>query len=127
MKKLLRATILLSLLSLLILPMVASAQVCGNGVCEPPTETPTGCSQDCAAPVVDPFAALNSIINWLFILLLITAVIFIIIAAFYFVTASGNPEQTAKARNFVLYALVGVLVAFLARGLIILVRRVAGQ
>ncbi len=64
---------------------------------------------------------LDSIFNYLFATLLIVAAIFIIIAAFFFVTAAGDPDKTKKARDFVLYALIGVLVAFLSKGLIYLV------
>ena len=62
--------------------------------------------------------ALNSIVNWLFTVLLIVAVIFILIAAFNFITAAGDPEKVKTARQFVIYALIGVVVAFLARGLV---------
>lgn len=69
----------------------------------------------------DPIAVLNRIANWLFAILLIVAAIAIIIAAFQFVTASGDPEKVGSARQFVLYAMIGVLVALLAKGLIALV------
>ena len=73
-------------------------------------------------PETDIMILLGSVMNWMFAVLLIVAAIFIIIAAFHFVTASGDPEKTKTARNFVLYALIGVLVAFAARGLVELVR-----
>jgi hypothetical protein len=79
-----------------------------------------------AAPNIDFLGALNAITNWLFSILLIVAAIFIIIAGYYFVTASGDPEKTSKARNFVLWALIGVLVGFLAKGLVILVGVILG-
>lgn len=67
---------------------------------------------------------LNRIVNWLFTILLVVAAIFIIIAGYYFVTASGNPETVSKARNFVMYALIGVGVAVASRGLVYLVRQI---
>jgi len=78
------------------------------------------------APNLNVMLALDNIVNWLFTILLVVAAIFIVVAAFYFVTASGAPEKVEMARNFVLYALVGVLVAFLAKGLIYLVRIISG-
>ncbi len=60
----------------------------------------------------------------MFTILLVVAAIFIIIAAFYFVTAAGNPETISKARNFVLYALIGVMVAAMARGLVYMVQKI---
>jgi hypothetical protein len=56
---------------------------------------------------------------------MVVAVIYIIMAAFNFVTAAGDPEKVTKARNFVLYALIGVLVAFAAKGLINLISKIA--
>ena len=68
---------------------------------------------------------LDRIINYLFVILLIAAIIFIIIAGFYFVTAVGDPEKFHKAKMMLLYALIGVLVAISAKGLVILVIRMA--
>jgi len=73
------------------------------------------------APNLDVMVVLQSVINWLFAILLVIAALCIIIAAYFFVTAAGNPEQTAKARTFVLYAIVGLIVAFLAKGIVALV------
>ncbi len=101
---------------------------CGNSVCESTLgESPNNCPSDCPpAPSRDVMVVLNNVINWIFIILLVIAVIFILMAAYYFVTASGNPEQVTRARNFVLYALVGVLVAFMARGLVALIKAIVG-
>ena len=78
------------------------------------------------APDVDIFVALESLTNWMFTLLLIIAVIFLILAAFTFITASGDPDKVGKARNFVLYALIGIAVAVAARGLVSLVQIIMG-
>jgi len=60
---------------------------------------------------IDLIQVLINVRNWLFTILLIVAVIFIIIAGYNFVTAQGDPDKVRTARNFVLYALVGVAVA----------------
>ena len=70
------------------------------------------------APEVEPIGALETIIDIVFTVLIVLAVLFLIIAGFYFVTASGNPEQIGKARNMVIWAIVGVVVALLARGIV---------
>lgn len=69
--------------------------------------------------------ALYSVRDWLFYILLTVAAIFIIVAAYHFVTAAGDPEKIKTARHFVLYALIGVLVAFMATGLVKLVEWIA--
>lgn len=73
---------------------------------------------------LDVMVVLEKLTNSLFAILLIVAAIAIIIAGYYFVTASGDSEKTKKARDFVLYALVGVLVAFIAKGLVYLVNTI---
>ena len=102
MKKLLTG---ITLASLLVAPAIAVAQT-GN------VPDMTG------GETID---ALERLVDWLFTILLIVAVIFLVIAAFGFITASGDPEKVAKSRNFVLYALIGVAVAVAARGLVALV------
>jgi phosphoglycerol transferase MdoB-like AlkP superfamily enzyme len=83
-------------------------------------------AQSTSAPNVDIFQALDTLTNYLFTILLIVAVIFLIIAAFTFITASGDPDKVGKARNFVLYALIGVAVGVAARGLVALVQTIMG-
>jgi len=75
---------------------------------------------------LDVMEVLERIVDWLFTILLVVAAIFIVVAAYYFVTATGNPETVSRARNFVMYALIGVAVAVASRGLVALVRRIVG-
>jgi len=125
MKKVLVSLILVSIL---VVPAMASAgwleeigRVFGIGVgggVKPPGGT--------TAPAVDVIVVLDNLVDWLFAILLIIAAIAIIVAAYFFVTAAGDPDKTKKARDFVLYALVGVLVGISAKGLVALVRKIAG-
>ena len=64
--------------------------------------------------------------DWMFTFLLVVAVIMIVASGFLFITAAGDAEKVKKARNLLIYALVGVAVALLANGLIALVRMVIG-
>jgi len=105
----------LTLISLLAVPAIASADLWGDLF-------GTGGTSPETVPDTDVMVILGSVMNWMFAILLVVAAIFIILAAFMFVTASGDPDKTKTARNFVLYALIGVLVAFAARGLVELVR-----
>ncbi len=50
------------------------------------------------------------------------AVILVLIGAYYYVTAGGDAEKTKTARTYILYALVGVILALLARGIVALIR-----
>jgi len=103
-------------LGILLLPVLAGAQV--NPV-QPGTGSVPNQSQDV-------FTVISTIINWLFYILLIAAVFIVIWAAFTFLTAAGDPEKVAKARNLILYAVVAIVVAFLAKAIILLVASAIG-
>lgn len=106
----------LTVVSLLVLPVVSLAQVVS------PTETiPTIITQP-----GDIIVIIDAIANWIFVILLAVAVIFVLIAAFQFLTSGGAPERISAARTNLLYAVVGVAVAVLARGFITLVKTIAG-
>jgi len=49
------------------------------------------------------------------------AVLMIVIAGFRFVIAQGSPQEVTKARNTILYALIGLVVALAAEAIVALV------
>jgi len=67
---------------------------------------------------------LDRITNWLLGILITVAVIFLIIAGFFFVTSVGDPERAKKARYFVLWALVGVVVGIASKAMVAFVQEV---
>lgn len=67
--------------------------------------------------------------NWAFGLLIVLAAAFIFYAAFLYLTAqsTGKAEENInKAKNFILYAVVAIIVGFLARGLVSIVTGLLG-
>jgi len=92
----------LFLVSFLFLPVFGMAQI---GVGE-------------EAPHIDPITAIEQITNILFGLLILAAVIFIIIGAFGLMTAQGDDAKLAQSRTKILYAIIAVVVALLARGIV---------
>jgi hypothetical protein len=76
------------------------------------------------APSPGILDTVNRIINYITFALLIVAVLIIVLAGYLFVTAQGDPEKVAKARNYVIYAMIGVVVALLAQGIVSFVRLV---
>ena len=101
---LISASILFSILFFPVLVLGVSGGGDGN-INEPPAQ-------------INVLGLLRNILNIIFTIFLTIAAIFIIIAGFYFVTAQGDPEQIKKARNMVLYALIGVVVAVISRGIV---------
>ncbi len=65
----------------------------------------------------------NTIINWAFGLLLLLAAIFIIYAAFLYLTSGGGDGKDA-AKNYIVYAVVAIVVGALAKGLVFIVARI---
>jgi len=104
MKKTLLAV---TLISLIVLPAVSLAL----------ENIPIGPTSEQA--IID---MLNKIADWIFTIFLAVAVIFIILAAIKFLTSGGDPGKVQSARDSLLYALIGVAVALLAKGLVALVR-----
>src|SRR5688572_25123465 len=64
-------------------------------------------------PAANP-AALQTILNIVFVLTGAIAVLIIVLAGFRFVTSSGDPQSVAKARNAIIYAIVGLIVIIFA-------------
>jgi len=96
MKKFISGLIGLVILSL---PVVTLAQ--NNAVNIPTT------LQDAVGRIVGP----------LFLVLVAISTIFIIFAAYTFVTSGGEPAKAETARAALIYAIIGIVVAFLARAL----------
>ena len=46
------------------------------------------------------------------------AIIYIIIGALHFITAQGNPQEAAKARQTIIYSVIGLIVALSAEAIV---------
>ncbi|PIP30190.1 hypothetical protein COX26_00085 [Candidatus Jorgensenbacteria bacterium CG23_combo_of_CG06-09_8_20_14_all_54_14] len=82
-----------------------------------------------AQPVLgQPITGYSSIItwittagNWFFGILVALAVIFILYAAFLYLTSGGDEEKVKKAKSYLVYAIIAVAIGLLARGIVYLV------
>lgn len=106
MKKIILSLAILAILIVPTLAMVATA---------PPIDALPATWWD------SPWDMLENIIDGLFVVLIFAAAITIVIGGYYFLTAGGDPDKVSKARQYIIYALIGVAVAFMARGLVILI------
>lgn len=75
----------------------------------------------------DLVAIIERLTNWIFIILLVVAVLFIILAAFAYLTAGGDEEKVGKAHQKIIYAVVALAVGFLAKGVSFVVAQLLGQ
>ena len=102
------------------LPVVASAAFQGPGISAP------GSPINSVTDLTGPAGIFCIIVNWLFYLLLVAAVIFVLVAAFKYLTSSGDGEGVKAAGGILLYAAIAVIVALLAKGIPIIASTFVG-
>lgn len=68
------------------------------------------------------WTVVNTIVKYVYWFFFAMAVLFIIFAAFTYLTAGGDPAKVKKANNQLIYAVVAVAVALIAYGIETLVR-----
>lgn len=112
---------LLALVLALSVGLVAAPAFATHGGEHPTKTIPTGITT--AAGFL---GVVEVITDWIFVILLLVAVIFIVLAGFQFITGGGDPAQISGARTKLIYAAVGVAVAVLARGVPEAVRGIIG-
>lgn len=129
MKKILPVLILLSFLVVLFLPAVAAAETCkitrditlpgATTPCPPNAdiETQGGCCL---------IQAIYNVTDWIFVFLMALATVFVILGAIFLLTAAGAPERIATGRNYIIYAIVGLAVGFLAKAIPSIVKLIIG-
>jgi len=67
-----------------------------------------------------------TITDWIFYIVIAVALIFIIMGAFNIITAGGAPEKVQTGRNYILYAVIGLIVGLAARAIPSLARAILG-
>lgn len=70
---------------------------------------------------------LNTFAGFLFNLGLVLAPLSFLVAAFFLLTAAGNPKNIETAKNIAIYTLLGLLILLLARGIIAVVYGIVGE
>ena len=65
-------------------------------------------------PVIEANVLLNNILNTVYFVVGIVAVIVIIIAGIQFTTSTGDSAKVAKAKNAILYSVIGLVIIMLA-------------
>lgn len=66
----------------------------------------------------------NRIINIILGLIVIAAVVVIIISGFRMVAGGGNPDQVKKAKTGIIWALIGLVVAFMSFAIVSIVQKI---
>ena len=102
------------------LPLFASAQIP-----QPPIVAPTNNLNNIGA-ITGTTGLICTLINWIFWGLIVLTVVFVLVAAFRYLTAAGEPDKVKEAGNTLLYAAIAVVVALIAKGLPLIVSSFIG-
>jgi len=73
------------------------------------------------------FDTIYTVTNWIFVIVLIIVVIFVLLGAYNIVTAGGSPEKVNTGRSYVIYAIVGAIVAIIAKVIPSIARNIIGM
>jgi hypothetical protein len=118
------AVLALPLGVVLAVPQFASAQIdpaSKNAACEGIGAVGgSGCNNTAGTSIDSLVADVVNILSWI---IGVVAVIMIIVGGFKYVTSNGDSNSIAGAKNTILYALIGLIVAALAQGLVQFVLR----
>jgi len=60
---------------------------------------------------------ISRIFTWIWAILIAIVGIMIVVGAFNIITAGGAPDKVTAGRNYILYALIGMVVAFFAKAI----------
>ena len=69
---------------------------------------------------------INTLVDYIFIFIVTMVMIFVMLGAFSILTAAGDPEKITTGRNYIIYAAVGMAIAFLARAVPALMKAILG-
>lgn len=69
---------------------------------------------------------INNLIDFIFTIALVVCPIVIIIGGFMFVTAAGDPNRLETGKKIIFWALVGLAMAIMAKGFVILLKALLG-
>ncbi len=106
---------------LLMVPVLALAQIS-----QPPGGVTAPSTINNISQITQQGGIICTIINWIFWLLIVLTIIFVLVAAFRYLTASGDPEKVKAAGATLLYAAVAIVVALIAKGLPLIISSFIG-
>ena len=107
----------------------ATNETCIGGTCIDKDDLPSesfrlGNTEEAPSTGAGLLGRVQLIGNWVFAIFLAISLIYIVLAAFQFVTGGGDPEQVSAARQKLIYAAVGIAIALLAAGFPLILRNI---
>ncbi len=80
----------------------------------PGTRPDVGITPSSVQNVSDLVDIIIRIVQWTYLIFFTLAVLFIILAAFTYLTAAAEPEKIKKAKSQIIYAVIAIAIALLA-------------
>jgi magnesium-transporting ATPase (P-type) len=127
-----REAFLFIFLSLLILPVFTFAKTpapdCNTYCSDPNTYDPPPNQVCICNPLKAPdFETLiSNIINFIFYAALGIVPLVVVIGAFNILTSGGDPKKVETGKNIIVYALIGLIVVMLAKGIVAIIKNMLG-
>lgn len=90
------------------------------------SEAISRCKADNDYSITNVWSWVYTVINWVLIAVGIICVVFIIVGGIRYATSGGDPEKVKSAKNTILYALIGLVIAILANVIVQIVFQVTG-
>ncbi len=84
------------------------------------TSTAYTCGSCCVIDVI------FTIVDWVFVIVIAISAIMVIWGGYNLIMSAGDPARVATGRNYLLYSIVGVIVAFIAKALPAIIKAVLG-
>ncbi|XOB41972.1 MAG: hypothetical protein ACKKMS_01100 [Candidatus Nealsonbacteria bacterium] len=133
MKKIFSVLVLLSILAFLFFPTLILAQVPKTCKITKTIILPDGrtCPIGDFVSIEDWGAccmlqAIYNVTDWIFVFLLALATVFVIMGAIFLLTAAGMPDRIVTGRNYIIYAMIGLAIGFVAKAVPGIVKLIVG-
>ncbi|MCP6718302.1 MAG: hypothetical protein KJI70_02050 [Patescibacteria group bacterium] len=134
MKKVFLSLIAITSLTVLVVPMIVSAQpVTGCEITHTEVaDFESACTVGAITDSVDAWGmccllnTVYTVVDWIFFGLIAVVSLFTILGAFDILTAAGDPEKVKKGRERIMYAMIGLAVALLSRAVPSIVVAIVG-
>lgn len=77
--------------------------------------------------IADILKVLNNVVKWIYIFFFVVAILFILFAAYQYLTSQGNPETIQKINKQIFYAVIAIVIAIVSVGFDVIIRKFLEQ
>jgi len=89
-------------------------------------DPPTVAGRDATCGSCCILDTIYTIVDWVFYIVLAFAIIFVSLGAYYIMSAGGDPGKVNTGRNYILYAIIGLIVGLIAKSMPYIAKSIIG-